>query len=55
MNSGRENKIWFGTVMMNGWMRSSDYVEEENGKSSGEIHDLLRLFATHELLKKKAE
>ena len=39
--------------MMNGWMRSSNYVEEENGKRNREIHDLLRLFATRELLKKK--
>ena len=30
--------------MMNGWMRSSDYVEEENGKRNREIQDLLRLF-----------
>ena len=41
--------------MMNDWMRSSDYVEEENGKRSRETHDLLRLFATWELLKKKLE
>ena len=40
---------------MNGWMHSSDYVEEENGKINREIHDLFRLFATRELLKKKVE
>ena len=33
----------------------SDYVEEENRKRSREIDDLLWLFATCELLKKKLE